>query len=157
MQARRMPTWCMIQPTWHVPIQLDCPARCLQPLQASGRGVATCGCRVCPRSAPRCAQCWPLLGLPYTSKCAMCSRHMFTLLCPSAPTTPPQEVADLISQCMALEPSERPTAQQLMQRLQEVPKRGTAVQQPPSPRARDVPSLRQSTSPAVTGEGLSSL
>ena len=33
-----------------------------------------------------------------------------------------QEVVDLISRCMALEPSERPTAQQLMQRLAELQK-----------------------------------
>ena len=31
-----------------------------------------------------------------------------------------QEVADLISQCMALEPRERPTAQQLLAQLEEL-------------------------------------
>jgi tRNA A-37 threonylcarbamoyl transferase component Bud32 len=39
---------------------------------------------------------------------------------PRVPEECPQEVADLISQCMALEPGERPTAQQLMKRLQDL-------------------------------------
>ncbi len=39
-----------------------------------------------------------------------------------------QEVADLISQCMSLDPSERPSAQQLLSRLEEL----AAMRGPPS-------------------------
>ena len=39
-----------------------------------------------------------------------------------------QEVADLISQCMSLDPAERPSAQQLLSRLEEL----AAMRGPPS-------------------------
>lgn len=39
------------------------------------------------------------------------------LRAPRVPQECPQEVADLMMECMRLEPGQRPTAQQVMQRL----------------------------------------
>lgn len=66
----------------------------------------------------------------HASQCAICNRHVPLVVTFCALHTL-QEVADLISQCMALEPRERPTAQQLMQRLQQLQKPG--AQQPGMP------------------------
>lgn len=43
---------------------------------------------------------------------------------PLVPDECPQEVADLIGRCMALDPAQRPTANQLMRELEELSQRG---------------------------------
>lgn len=43
---------------------------------------------------------------------------------PRVPDECPQEVADLIGRCMALDPDQRPTAKQLMLELEELSQRG---------------------------------
>ncbi|KAI7842043.1 hypothetical protein COHA_004243 [Chlorella ohadii] len=90
---------------------------------------------------------------------------------PKVPEECPQEVADLISQCMSLDPSERPTAQQLMQRLQDLHKSNqrappaaaaaatgatagaSSALSPASPAAADFLSIHRHSSSEATAEG----
>lgn len=83
----------------------------------------------------------------HASQCAICNRHVPLVVTFCALHTL-QEVADLISQCMALEPSERPTAQQLMQRLQQLQKPG--AQQP------GTPGMQQHPTPGPSSKGTGS-
>lgn len=47
---------------------------------------------------------------------------------PDVPGECPQEVADLIGRCMALDPRQRPTAKQCMRELEELSRRGRRPQ-----------------------------
>ncbi len=148
-----------------VPVTDQLPCSLMRFLQASGHGAATCGCRRSPRSARRWAAFCTVPGarLHNATWAGKPTHPAFVLpaarsmkCCPvSCLLRVLQEVADLISQCMSLDPSERPTAQQLMQRLQDLHKHNGpnghngAVPSTAAAAAANGPSKQPPASPAA--------
>lgn len=113
--------------------------------------------------APRCAappasrQALPAARTPQTKPLPLPlrprpARHLYPDLASPRPRAS-QEVADLIAQCMALDPGDRPSAQQLLARLEELaalrPPAGAAAATASSPgvatpRAEEAAALARS-------------